>query len=267
MQTCSRRIRYRSRKAEFKLFPIGDIHAGTIACCEDRIREKVKEIKEDPFALWVGMGDYGEFIAPSDPRWDWQMIADWVEPSNIAECQRRWIANLLLPIKGQCLGLLMGNHENKIRQRNYQDVHLDLCRDLGVPNLGYSCFYRLFFTRNRGTFTVDCHFEHGSGGAQTEGGKIMRLSKAMLAFDSDIIAMGHLHDIKINAIPMLYMDKEYHIKQKVKVGAITGSWFRAYMEGPYPTYAEVGGYNPVNLGCPHFIIRPDKAQIAVSGGP
>lgn len=213
------------------------------------------------------MGDYGECITPSDRRWDIKQIAAWVEQTNIVESQRVWIRNLLEPIKDKCLGLLEGNHEDDIRLHNSQDIHLDLCRDLGVPNLGFSCFYRLFFSCGGKVTTVTCHFSHGSGGAQTEGGKIMRLAKDMNGFEADITAIGHLHDIKINAMPMLYMDDNFNIKQKVRVGAITGSWFRAYSKGSYPTYAERKGFTPTNLGCPHFTIRPFYRIIGVSGGP
>jgi len=267
METAEKRIRYKSRSDQFVLYPLGDIHAGTTACAEDRIKERIKEIKDDPFALWVGMGDYAEFIAPNDPRWDVKAIASWVEMSNVAESQRRWLLKLFEPIKDKCLGLLTGNHEETIRLHNYQDVQLDLCRDLGVKNLGFSCFYRLFFIRNKTSFAIDCHFEHGSGAAQTEGGKIMRLTRTMLGFDAEITAMGHLHDIKVENLSPLFMDEGLHIKQRPKVGAITGSWYRAYAPGPYASYAERRGYTPTNLGCPHFVIRPDKRFVTVNAGP
>lgn len=246
---------------------MGDIHAGTTACAEEAIRRRIKEISDDPFALWVGMGDYAECILPNDFRWDTELVADWVKRSNIAESQRLWVRDLFKPIADKCLGLLTGNHEDSIRRRNYQDIHLDLCRDLGVPNLGFSCFYRLFFSSSGKVTTVTCHFSHGAGGAQTEGGKVMRLAKYMLAFDADITGIGHLHDIKIDAIPMLWMDDGFNIKQKVRVGALTGSWFKAYSESPYPTYAERKGLSPTNLGCPHFTIKPFYRIIGVSGGP
>ena len=36
----------RNRSSVFKLFMLGDIHAGTIHCVEKDIKEKVREIKE-----------------------------------------------------------------------------------------------------------------------------------------------------------------------------------------------------------------------------
>ena len=64
METIRQRIDYDSRSDVFNVIPIGCIHAGTEFCLEDMIRAKVKEVKSNPFTLWVGMGDYGEFITP-----------------------------------------------------------------------------------------------------------------------------------------------------------------------------------------------------------
>jgi len=258
------RIKYTSKKDVFKLYPLGDVHCGAVQCAEDAIKAKVKQIQEDPFALWVGMGDQADLIVPHDPRWDVMQIAPWVEQTNIAESQRKWVVKLYEPIKDKCIGMCSGNHEDSIRIYNTQDIHLDICRDLGVKNLGYSAFVRLFFARGKEVYAIDCHFEHGAGGAQTDGGKIMRLNIGMNAFDADIYAMGHLHDKKVNSITRLHLTENFQIKQKTRVGAITGSWYKAYIESPYPSYAEKKGYRPTELGCPVFYIYPNKRRVSVA---
>lgn len=265
MKIHSTRILVKSKKHEYTLHPLGDIHAGVVFCAEKKIKERVQEIKDDPRALWVGMGDYVEAISPNDRRWDVGVISPWVEQTNVVESQRKWIKNLFEPIKDKCIGLLTGNHEEVCRLHNYQDIHLDLCRDLGVMNLGYSCFVRLLFERSTSVFAVTCHFEHGAGGAQTEGGKIMRLTKGMLGFEADIYGMGHLHDIKINTISRLHLTDSLKIKRRVKVGAITGCWFIPYIESEYPSYAELKGYSPSNIGAPVFVIHPYKRELKVIG--
>lgn len=269
MEVIEHRVRYRSRKDVFQIYPLGDIHAGTKHCAEEEIKSKVKEIKDDPFALWIGMGDYGEFITPGDNRWDYEVISDWVERSNVAESQRVWLRHLLKPIADKCIGLLEGNHEVSVRQHNYQDVYLDLCRDLEVKPLGYSCFVKFHFNRGalpkHKTTSFTGVFQHGSGGAQTEGGQIMRLKKLMDSFVADIYAMGHLHTVKVNTIPVLTLTEGLKIKDRVKVGAITGSWFRTYSQGVRASYAEMKGYSPSVLGCPHFVIIPDKGILKVIG--
>ena len=266
MESIEYRVKYRSRKDEFRLWPLGDIHAGSLHCAENEIKRQVQIIKDDPHSVWVGMGDYAELITPKDSRWDTDVIAEWVERSNPAESQRVWVRNLFKPIADKCIGLLSGNHEESIRLHNYQDIHLDLCRDLGVTNLGYSCFVRFKFQRYTGTVhSFVGVFQHGSGGAQTEGGKIMRLKRLMDSFDADIYAMGHIHDIQIDTIPQITIDDAGKIKQKVRVGAITGSWMKSYTQGIRASYAERKGYPPSVLGCSHFVISPDKETLRVVG--
>ncbi len=264
MEAISKEIVYTSRSSIFKIYPLGDIHCGVKHCDEVAIREQIKIIKDDKFALWVGMCDYADAIVPSDSRWDANVISDWVERSNIAESQRKWLLHLFSPIKDKCLGLLTGNHEETIRLRNFQDIQLDLCRDLGVPYLGYSCFIRLCFESRfkggvgkRGTSTeVICHFEHGAGGAQTDGGKMNRLKQGMYSFEGDIYGMAHLHDLKTDKMVYLFCNRSNKIKERLKVGAITGSWFRAYKQGVAPSYAERKGYRPTPVGTVCFLIKP-----------
>lgn len=266
MEAIEHRIVYKSRKDEYRLYPIGDIHAGTLHCAEHEIKKKVKEIQDDPHAIWIGMGDYAECILPNDKRWDVDVCAKWVERSNIAESQRQWLKELLSPIKDKCVGLLEGNHESSIRRYNYQDIHLDLCRDLEVRPLGFTCYVRFVFCRRletHGANTFIGAFQHGSGAAQTEGGQIMRLKKFMDSFDADIYGLGHIHSIKTNTIPQLRLSENLKIKQRLKVGAVTGSWRTTYTQGIRADYSERGGMYPTVLGCPVFLIIPDKGILRV----
>jgi hypothetical protein len=263
-----KRIDYKSRGDVYHLYPISDIHAGTVFCAEDEIRKQVKLIKDDPFALWVGLGDYCEWITPKDKRFDSQAIAGWVKKGDIARSQEQWVIDLLSPIKSKCIGLCTGNHEESIRLQFNTDVHKHLCDALEADNLGYSCFIVLKFKRLHGSVSCfTCHFEHGSGGAQTEGGLTMRLARSIGAFKGNIYGMGHLHTIKIDSIPLLAVTEELKIKSFPRVGAITGCWFRAYYDNNgYPSYAELKGHKPTNIGCPYYDLYPDSKEVEVRGG-
>ncbi len=152
MQVKEFKIPYK-RSDIFYLYPFGDIHCGTIHCAETEVKAKRDEIKNTPNAYWLGVGDYAEWITSKDPRWDPspKVIAPWVEQDNIAETQRRWIVDLFEPIKDKCIGLLYGNHEESIRKHNNDNVHKNICDDLKVDNLGYSCFVHLSFKRGTET--------------------------------------------------------------------------------------------------------------------
>lgn len=271
MEICDFEIPYKRSNADFHLYALGDIHAGTIHCVEDRIQAKVAEIARDKNAYWIGMGDYGEFITPRDKRFDesQKSIATWCEKDDIAETQRKWIVALFRPIRKKCIGLLYGNHEDTMRRFNHDNVHKHICDDLGVRNLGYSTWVRLFFRRENSTEThiIKCVFTHGSGCAITKGAKQNKLRRFMDDFNARIYGFAHVHDIIPDYKP--YMDitaqpfGQAKIVEVEAVGAMTGSWFRTYTRGVVASYGEMKTYPPTVLGCALFTINPEKNEISV----
>uniref|UniRef100_A0A6M3J859 Calcineurin-like phosphoesterase n=1 Tax=viral metagenome TaxID=1070528 RepID=A0A6M3J859_9ZZZZ len=264
-------IPYKNSSSEFRLYALGDIHAGTIHCVEEYIQRKVREIKEDRNTYWIGMGDYAEWITPKDKRFDpaQKVIADWVEPDNIAETQTKWLVNLLSPIKNKCVGLLYGNHEDSIRMYNHDNVQKNLCERLGVDNLGYSCFLRLFFHRDNSkeTHLVKGAFTHGASGAVTEGAKLMALMRFMKAFESDIYGYAHVHDYIPKALSRMTIPDSSRvgcdIQSKVTIGCTTGSWFRTYTQGVIASYGERKAYPPTEICCAKYIINPNTGELDV----
>ena len=233
---------------------------------ESKIKEKVEQIKRDPIGYWIGMGDAGEFITPSDPRWSVGVIADWVHEDNIAEDQTNWYCNMYAPIVDKCIVKLEGNHEDAIRVHNHIDVQKNMCQRLGVKNGGYSCWVRFRFRRKGSSEThlIDGVFTHGSGSAITKGAKMNRLERFMDAFNARIYAIGHMHDIILEP-GKAYLDLDVNnvIKQRKKVGAITGCYFATYQQGVRASYGERRSYPPTEIGSPMFTIYPDKDILKV----
>jgi len=261
LQTKDIVIPYKIADSTFYLYGIGDIHAGTIHCVEDHIKRKVEEIKNKKNAYWVGMGDYAEWITPKDKRFDPSLksITEWVEPDNIAHCQTEWLTKLFTPIKKKCVGLLYGNHENSIRMYNHDNVIKNLCENLGVDNLGFSCFLRLFFKRENSneTHLVKGCFTHGSSGAITEGAKLMALMRWMKQNEADIYGYGHIHDYIPKSLSRMIISDSGKIKSKVSIGCTTGSWFRTYTHGIVASYGEQKCYPPTEIGAAMFTVNPN----------
>ena len=253
------------RGSKIKLYPIGDIHAGVKHCEEHKIKELVQEIQRDTEAYWIGVGDYADYIAPTDPRWDSKVIANWVDADNIAEDQTSWLEHLLKPIRSKCMGLCFGNHEETIRLRLSCNVHKNLCESLNVPSLGYSGFVKLTTNRSgKERNTIIC-VTHGAGSAATKGARINRLKEFMSNFDADIYIHGHLHDNITNTSVSLGLDRNNNIKQRVRVGAMSGSWLTAYTQSVPASYAEKKMLPPNVVGCPSFIITPEEKILQVIG--
>lgn len=257
----------RRRSQKFRLYPLGDIHTGSVQCSEEMIQQEVQEIAKDKDAFWLGMGDYADCITKDDKRFDICGLAPWVERSNIVESQRKWLKNLFEPIKGQCIGLLAGNHEQTILDKHQNDLVRNLCSDLGVRYGGYQCFVVLKFHRStkgsRNFYTI--HAWHGAGAAQTEGARLMRLMRLVNEFQADIYLMGHLHTIAQYTPARLVCDHG-KIKAVNLIAAITGSWLKGYAQ-PHagqtfnPSYVEQKGYKPNRLGCPVIEFDPEHNDV------
>ena len=271
MQTKDIIIPYKKADSEFKLFCVGDIHAGTIHCVENDIKAKVSEIAKTKNVYWIGMGDYGEFITPKDKRFDpsQKSITEWVEPDNIAHCQTEWVCKLFQPIYKKCIGLLYGNHEESIRVFNHDNVQKNICGELGVDNLGFSSFVRLFFRRENSneSHIIKGAFTHGRSSAVTKGAKMIALERFMNSFDAHIYGYAHVHDYMPNPKSFQTLaDRPFgqsKIKAEESMGVITGSWFRTYTQGIIASYGEQKVYPPTEICCAMFTINPNTGEIDV----
>lgn len=282
MQAAGKRyIWHSSRSDQFKLVYFSDIHWLAKACAEKEVYKTVQEILSDPFTFWVGGGDYGEFIGFGDAkRFDPDTVAERVTVQDLARLGKvtyAGIRDLFMPIKHKCLGLIVGNHEKQyMRRLQQEDLHGWLCTELGVQDLGYSCFMDLVFYRTSRvrhpklqtrpapgkhavSFRLWCH--HGAGAAQTKGGKINRLTSFMKNFDADIFMMGHVHDQMGARIQMLTSNASCtKIENRTKIGVISGSYLKTYPQG-HTTYGEQKGYEPTTLGAAHIMIHPDTREL------
>lgn len=263
-----------NRPDRFTIYPLGDMHLGVIHCDEDLLREQVEEIRKNPNARWLGMGDYADCIVPSDyKRWEGRILADWMrgQEDNIGPTQVRKVDEVLSPIWGKCLGLIEGNHEDMIRRYNHYNIMDELLRLANqkhkVPYAGVSCFLKITFkrgtdgyTRNKDQINYIIHARHGEGSARTSGARalaVLRLSQSMI--NANITFMGHLHGQEAPDIPQrLILTRKDKIKSYETLATMTGAWIRAYMQGVPPCYLERWGTPPSTLGCPKIVIEPDE---------
>jgi predicted phosphodiesterase len=269
VQVIEREFRYTSRKEVFKIIPFGDVHAGSIACDEDAVEHKLKELAE-PNTYAIGMGDWFDAILRKDKRFMSGGLAPWVREDDIIESQREWVERHIKPYKRKFIAWLTGNHEETVHQEWQDDVTGHICNDLGIPYGGYACFIQLKFQRGDGNRLYRrIHAWHGAGASTTDGAQMQRLTRLVHKFDADIYLMGHLHAKKA-AWPeriTLYQGK---VKALQQLAAITGSWLKGYYQPAddspkAPSYVEVRGYPPTAIGSIDIYINPDKQRIWQSG--
>jgi len=249
------------------LYLVGDEHTGTKYHSEKELAKTIKAIHDDPAARWLGMGDACDFITPSDPRWDGGSICSWVSPNNIALDQADYYCDVMAPIASKCDGKLEGNHEFEIRKHSHVDVQKYICGKLGITDLSYQAWVRYVFKPTATQkVAVDTVVSHGAGCATTRGAKMNRLERLMGAYDAAIFGHGHVHDVILHAgNPYLYLTRDGKIKQRRKVGAMTGCYFRTYTQDVESSYGERRGFPPNILGSPMFTISIDsQANLSIS---
>ncbi len=265
MEVVIREVHYK-RPDNFYLYPFGDSHLGATEASERALSHKVIECANRGHnGLALGLGDWGESITSKDKRFRTNGLAPWVEKRNIIESERDKCKEIFRPLKeeGQLIAIGTGNHEEEIHDRHDDDLVRNLCKDFQVPYAGYHAFIILKFIRaGRTTHYLKIHTWHGAGGAQSEGGRLMRLMRLVNDVEADIYLMGHLHAMTSHT-PDRLVERNGRIKSIKLAATITGSWLKTYNqphEGEIqdPTYGEKKGYKPSRIGCPIIRIMPDN---------
>ena len=259
--------------ADHDLVLFGDIHKGNILEHFDGVH-KCKEFilsKRNRFACF--MGDGMEAILTDDYRYD---------PITIATpplAQMRDLEATLRPIKERILVYLQGNHERKLLK--FGDLAEDTAATLGVEYGTYSSvlsirdklglMYKIFLTHGAGTInsTLDVPSDRLHSMHRSLRRRLMRK-----AGDCAVMAMGHTHKLlATRPINELYLTsakkiKQHYVKPHPKQEWIpteqrwyvnTGAFLKLYGEG-VSGYAEVAGYDPIELGFAVVEVRDRMVQ-------
>ena len=282
-------IEHPSRGDNFSIWSLADWHLFNAACLVDRLKEDIEKIRLDPNALWTGVGDYAEFISPSDPRFNPDDVSSEVLASDLGRIGPKYIKavlDLMRPIAHKCLGLGFGNHEFRyMKEKEQQNLHGWLCLELAkfagheIPDLGYSALFDLVFHRHpnikrwRGpyrtaspprfgdVFTLRIYQHHGSGAARTSGGKLNGLVAKMREFEADLYFVAHAHEKQDQELPVIGANRDCtHLTEIRRVGVRTGSYLRTYAQGQ-TGYGEMAGFPPSCLGARAVEICPNERRI------
>lgn len=277
MPRCTRRaITYASRSDRCRVVLLSDLHVGSAYCDERLLRQTVLRIKDDPSALWLGLGDYAEWINRRDPRAREEERATWCwGHTDIAQEQVEFLTRLFADIWPQCIGLIKGNHEDAILRHTERDVYQRLVEASigprleagleGKLGLGVSGFVRLAFKREQGSsWGCDIFATHGSVGGRKAGAKALRLQDLWGSHEADVVVMGHSH------MPMSLTLHRTAWSQRgnalvrttrcVNAGTLLGTRGLGW-----PEYAESKDYPVTIASVVELEIEPDKKRITVKG--
>lgn len=261
MEFATHDIIVKSQKDWHTLYFISDIHEGAVGYNEGRLKETIKQIKNNPHAHWFGVGDYGDHIYYNDPRFSLNEADDALTIRDMRQGilgQIRKVTRQFESIKDKCLGLGTGNHEEKVMKKFHVDPTRELTYNLRVPYLGYSALTTLFLrdrVRNKRdnrqgvTHTLRVFQHHGYGGGRKHGAQINKVEDAMRIVDADIYAMAHVHGKAISELELVGSSATGKMITKQKIFIITSSYQSTIKDGQM-TYAERNMYPQAPLGSP-----------------
>lgn len=258
MKALRHSIDVKSASEVWTVYGLFDIHKGDAACNQTRLHADIKAIRDDPFALWLGGGDYITGIDHLDPRYDPRVT----EIENI-ERQCEDFADMMAPIYDKCIGLLEGNHEFQIERHKGGSAYRYICKELESRRmsanasaeekrkagsrlaLGVQGYVTLSFKRPGGSgatgFTIYC--EHGAGGGDLAGGDALMLGRLLSRHDCHVALCGHRHRVHILKTDGDKVTRNGNVELYRRYAAICGAYLEPYLspdEDGYPrdSYAE-----------------------------
>lgn len=244
-----------------KIKPIADIHLGSSNCDEKAAKAF---IDEDENCYFIGNGDLLDCIITSDIK-RYRKTSDGTEGDDIVDSQIDKIFSWLNPYKDRIIGLGTGNHEDVITKKCGTNPIKRLCKMLDTTFLGYSSLVRLIFSENGSrSRTVVLRMHHGwGGGSRTQGADLTKYSKDVTHWQADCYIYSHVHRLQFDRIPRLGLcgDK---LVSKSKLILMPGTFLKTYSKTSDPTYSELKGYPPVDVGGLVLNIKPDGNWVKMS---
>lgn len=205
-----------------KLFPCGDIHAGSILHNEGLFDKFVRCIMSDDRHYIIVNGDAlnnnipGAVGSPYD---------DNMSPKE----QKRYIREKLMPISDRILAIVGGNHERRTKKITDENPLEEVAFNMGLEDRYFEddCFIKLSLGKgdNGKRIAYSLYCTHGAGGGKRPGSSLNNLELLSLSAFAEIYIIGHHHKKTAHKagirVPDLYNNRIRTIEQ---LYVISSSW-------------------------------------------
>lgn len=260
-------VKMREMGETFNLIPFGDVHRDSPHCAVDRWHEDLDEWRKIKNPLFLGLGDYTDFLSTSERM----RLRDGMHDSTgssldtLARKQIKSLAGELDFMKGRILGLVNGNHYYQFKDGTTGD-HL-LANELDTSFLGVATFIRVVFEfpgKTTKSVSVDIFAHHGAGSGNKPSTSLGAIGRMAEWADADIILQGHDHKrgaLPLNPTLQLSSNRsgELFVKERQRWVGRTGSYLKAYIDGE-ANYNVDAGRGPCSLGHIRFELTPTRKQ-------
>lgn len=247
----------RKLSPEFKellIIPLSDVHFGSPLFSLHHWNKTIKMVQENPNMFVLCNGDLCD-TAIKDSKGD--IYRNVKSPGD----QRDWMIEHLTPIKDRILGMVSGNHEDRIAERVGIDISADIAKALHVPYRNEGLILKIMFGSGNNRmpdkpYVYWSYMTHGYGGARTTAAKAVKVERTSTFIHADFYVMSHDH--VVNAAPVVYIMPNNNSARLQKetgfmIGAVVAHRKMLIKSGSYLKwggYAERGGFSPNDLDTP-----------------
>jgi hypothetical protein len=275
-----------SMRHEWRFHHLTDCHLDNLSHAAEAFDARLKEIADDPYALWSGGGDYADLILPGDKRWraggqegEWRDHQDRIPDLYIER-----VCEKFAPIKDKCVSLGVGNHETAVGEQFHRAVVGEVAAKLGITDryVGYQGWAVMQFRIGSRLQSVKLYQYHGWSGGRLKGRKALQAERDIGSWDADIIALGHDHqpygDVwYTDGLAYATKSGEYLPRRRARCVVNGGAWLsndfldeplradRGW-DAPNISWSEKKNYRPEGVGGPVVRMMIDMGR-AASDGP
>ncbi len=238
---------------ELLIVPTADIHYDNPLFSKHHFEKHIDFILGHPNCYTVGVGDYCEAVTKISK-------GDIFKQRASPQEQRDWIIEKLKPIKDRILGMVSGNHDQRIYDLTGIDICKDIAKALNVPYRPEGILLKISFGDNNSRvdgrpYTYFIYATHGYGGARTKSAKAVKVERVATWIDADCYIMSHDHVVNVAPDVYLVPDNRTHLDEEsgFNVGSIQAHRkvlvkSNAFIK--WGGYSERGGFPPVDLETP-----------------
>ncbi len=253
---------------ELLLLPTSDAHYGNPLFSLHRFTEHIDFVADTPNAVTILNGDLCESALRTSK-------GDIFNQVGTPQDQRDWMIEKLRPIKDKILGMVSGNHENRIYNETGIDISKDIAKELHIPYRPEGLLIKISFGNgNNGhedkPYVFWVYMTHGYGGARTKAAKAVKVERVASWIDADVYLMSHDH--VVNVAPDIYLMPDSRTRTDNTTGFTIGTITahrkllvktNAYIK--WGGYSEMGGFPPVDLETPivKFFSKNNKPKVSV----
>ena len=246
------RLDVKEGKDYAELLPLGDLHYGHPCCDIERVLRQVDYCIEHRIYV-LGMGDYIEAGTRNS-------VGDSVYMQELnPQAQTDFVRdNVFKPLsdKGLLIGLLSGNHEARIvKETSFRPVK-NMCRELGVPFLGYASWNLVYV----GKQSYSIYAIHGASGSRFEHTKLKAAIDISHYFDADVVLMAHAHSLIDGSTLIQRVDRKRKIVTQEKKFVVVTGHYLSYDN----SYAQEKGMPIGKMGSPKIKLWGNKKDIHTS---